>query len=246
MEVYQLIRKGEMHRDFCEDFLLSFDINEQYSVFGVFDGCSTGIDSHMASALIAKVVKAEMECLALEPISSLRNFLNDAIFNTMSTLRNIRNDLFLETSELLSTIVLLVIDKTFKIGEALVFGDGFLSINGQSVNIEQDNAPDYLAYYLDELDNITDFEAWLAEHSNRYIIDEVKDVSIATDGISSFHVADTSIEANGRPVPSDFLTKNDYLLHNKSMLARKLNILRTKYRLINQDDVAMIRLVAGF
>ncbi len=243
MEVYQLIRKGEMHKDFCEDFLLSFDIDERFSVYGVFDGCSTGIDSHMASALIAKVVKAEMECLALEPVPSLRNFLSDTIFNTMSTLRNIRNDLFLETNELLSTIVLLVIDKSSNIGEALVFGDGFVSINGQSINIEQDNAPDYLAYYLDELENIVDFEAWLNDHSNRYTIEGVQDISIATDGIGSFQLADASIETNGRPVPSDFLAKNDFLLHNKSMLARKLNILRTKHRLINQDDVAMIRII---
>ncbi len=242
MEVYQLIRKGEMHKDFCEDFLLSFDINERYSVYGVFDGCSTGIDSHMASALIAKVAKAEMKCLVMEGVSSLRNFLSDVIFNTMSTLRNIRNDLFLETNELLSTVVLLIIDKTLNIGETLVIGDGFLSINGQSINIEQDNAPDYLAYYLDELENINDFEVWLGEHSRRYNINEVKDISLATDGVRSFQVADASIETNSRPVPSDFLTKNNFLLHNKSMLTRKLNILRTKYRLVNQDDIAMIRI----
>ncbi|NJO91043.1 MAG: hypothetical protein HC831_20325 [Chloroflexia bacterium] len=243
MEVYQLIRKGEIHKDFCEDFLLSFELGENYSVYGVFDGCSTGVDSHMASALTAKVVKAEMECLPPEQETSLRAFMSSAIYNSMSTLRNIRNDLLLETSELLTTIVLVVIDKTSNTAEALVIGDGFLSINGQSINIEQDNAPDYLAYHLDELENIDDFEMWLTKHSNRYVIDKVLDVSIATDGIGSFKVADASIETNGLPVPSDFLAKNNFLLHNKSMLARKFNLLRTQHRLVNQDDLAMIRII---
>ncbi len=243
MEVYELLRRGEMHKDFCEDFLLSFELNEQYSVYGVFDGCSTGIDSHMASSLIAKVVRAEMECLAVDEIISIKNLLSESIYHTMSTLRNIRNDLFLETNELLSTIILLVVDKLSGKGEALVFGDGFVSINGQQIDIEQDNAPDYLAYYLDELENIADFEAWLAEHSNSYTIDEVVDISIATDGVASFQITDATLENNGRPVPSEYLAKDNFLLHNKSMLGRKLNILKSKHQLMNQDDIAFIRLV---
>lgn len=243
MEVYQLIRKGEVHKDFCEDFLLSFDLGEKYAVYGVFDGCSTGVDSHMASALTAKVVKAEMECLALEPIESLNKLLTDTIFNTMSTLKNIRNDLFLETSELLSTIVLLVIDKNLNKAEVLVFGDGFLSINGLSINIEQDNTPDYMAYYLDEVDNIDDMAAWLVKHSRRFTIDSVKDVCLATDGVNSFQITDLTIETNERPVPSDYLANDNFLLHNKSMLARKINILKNKYQLVNQDDIAFIRLM---
>jgi len=244
MEVYQLIRKGEMHKDFCEDFLLAFELSERYSVYGVFDGCSTGADSHLASGLLAKVVRAEMECLVIEEIESLKKLLSDTVLCTMSTLRNIRNDLFLETNELLSTMILFVVDKITSKGEVLVFGDGFVAINGQSINVEQNNTPDYLAYYLDELENINDPESWLIEHSNSFSVDKITDVSVATDGVKSFQKADLSSESNSVPIPSEYLTNDNFLLHNKSMLSRKCNILKTKHQLINQDDIALIRVVA--
>ncbi len=242
MEVYQLIRKGEMHKDFCEDFLLASELSERYSVYGVFDGCSTGIDSHVASGLLAKVVKAEMECLVIENVKSLEKLLSETVFNTMSTLRNIRNDLFMKTNELLSTMILFVVDKINNKGEVLVFGDGFVAINGQSISIEQNNTPDYLAYYLDELENFDDFEIWLTNHSKRYKVEDIVDVSLATDGVKSFQKANSTIDAMNEPVPSDFLAKDNFLLHNKSMLSRKCNILKTKHRLINQDDIALIRI----
>lgn len=244
MEVYQLIRKGEMHKDFCEDFLLAFELSERYSVYGVFDGCSTGADSHLASGLLAKVVKAEMECLVDEEIESLKSLLSSTVFNTMSTLRNIRNDLFMETNELLSTMILFVVDKFNNEGEVLVFGDGFVSINGESFSIEQNNTPDYLAYYLDELENIEDEESWLAAHSNSFSISKIGDVSVATDGMQSFQKADLCGESNIVPIPAEYLAKDNFLLHNKSMLSRKCNILKMKHRLINQDDIALIRVVA--
>ena len=244
MEVYQFLRRGEIHKDLCEDFLLASELNEQYSIYGVFDGCSSGIDSHFASTLLAKVVKAEMEYLLTEPVNSVKVLLANTIRNVMSTLRNIRNDLFLKTSELLSTLILYVVDNYSKRGEILVFGDGFVSINGKSVSIEQDNTPDYLAYHLDNLEYIEDFDSWLKEHSQQFTVYKSEDVSIATDGINSFQKTEFCANSIDEPVPADYLVKDNYLLHNKSMLARKCNILRTRYRLINQDDIALIRVVA--
>lgn len=245
MEVYQLIKRGEMHKDFCEDFLLSFTLDEQYSVYAVFDGCSTGKDSHLASSLIAKVVKAEMECLALEPIVSPKELITDTIYNVMSTLRNIRNDLFLETDELLSTLILMVVDTKKQLGGIRVFGDGFVSINGKLHTIEQDNRPDYLAYYLDELQEIEDFEIWLENHSEWFDVADIQDVSVATDGVDSFQrYSGINKNEEDEPKPMIYLSNDTYLINNKSMLARKCNILRTKYSYVNQDDIAMIRVVA--
>lgn len=244
MEVYQLIRKGEMHKDFCEDFLLVSEPVEQYSFYGVFDGCSSGQDSHLASGLLAKIVRAEVQFLVDEPITSLNKLLSDTILNTMSTLRNIRNDLLLDTNELLATMILLVVDNHSRTAEILVFGDGFVSVNGKPELIDQDNSPDYPAYHLDELDAIDDFESWLKLHSKHYEISEIRDISIATDGIASFQQSEAVAVEAGVPVPVDFLSDNTFLLHNKSMLSRKCNILRSKYHLVNQDDIAMIRIIA--
>jgi len=244
MEIYQLIRKGDMHKDYCEDFLLISKPNEQYSIYGVFDGCSSGDDSHLASGMLAKIVRAEIQVLVDESITSLNKLLSDTVFQTMCTLRNIRDDLLLDTNELLSTMILLLVDNYSKSAEILVFGDGFVSINGKHEPIDQDNAPDYIAYHLDELESIENFELWLKAHSRQFKVAEIKDVSISTDGVNSFQQSELQTDEADVPAPVDYLMDDTFLLHNKSMLSRKCNILRSKHHLVNQDDIAMIRIIA--
>ncbi|MDF1547042.1 MAG: protein phosphatase 2C domain-containing protein [Bacteroidales bacterium] len=242
--MYQLIRKGEMHKVFCEDFLLATKLNEQYTVYGVFDGCSSAINSHFASALLAKVVRKELQSLVIEPFNSISTLFSNSIFRSMRSLQKIKNDLLLETDELLSTMILLFVDNFSKKAQILAFGDGFIAINGRSVSIDQNNSPDYLAYHLDELENINDFGKWLNEKARVFEISEIQDVSISTDGINSFQSSEIAEEDDNPIIPSDYFTNNSFLLHNKSMLARKYNILKTKYRMVNQDDIAMIRIIA--
>ena len=57
MRIHTLLKRGFSHKDFCEDFLLCKALDEKYLLAGVFDGCSSGVDSHFASALFAKIVK---------------------------------------------------------------------------------------------------------------------------------------------------------------------------------------------
>lgn len=244
MEVYQLIRKGEMHKVFCEDFLLATKLNDQFAVYGVFDGCSSGTDSHLASALLAKIVRKEMQKLVKEPVSSINKLLSDTIYGTMSSLHQIRNDLNLATEELLSTLILIAVDSYSNSASIVAFGDGFISINGKAEVIDQNNSPDYLAYYLDEIGSINDFESWLKEKARFFEISKIHDVSISTDGINSFQCSEIAEEDDAPIIPSEYYTNNTFLLHNKSMLARKYNILRTKYRMVNQDDIAIIRIIA--
>ncbi len=244
MEVYQLIRKGEMHKVFCEDFLLASKLNEQYAVYGVFDGCSSAVDSHFASALLAKIVRKEMQKLVNESVNSTSRLLSNTIYNTMSTLHNIRHDLELDTDELLSTMILLLVDNYSKSAQILAFGDGFISINGKTTNIDQNNTPDYIAYHLDEIETIDDFEKWLKGKTMQFEISAIQDVSISTDGINSFQKSEIIGEYYKQLSPSEYLSEDTFLVHNKSMLTRKYNILRTKHGLMNQDDIAMIRIIA--
>ncbi len=76
---------------------------------------------------------------------------------------------------------------------------------------------------------------------NFFALEEISDVTVATDGVESFQRMGGSNESVNSIIPSEYLAKDNYLLHNKSMLARKCNILKTKHQLINQDDIALIR-----
>jgi hypothetical protein len=57
MKIYPLLRKGEMHPVFCEDFLVNLDIDHYFYMGAVLDGCSPATDSHFASTLLGKILK---------------------------------------------------------------------------------------------------------------------------------------------------------------------------------------------
>ncbi|MFN8258324.1 MAG: protein phosphatase 2C domain-containing protein [Bacteroidales bacterium] len=242
MFVHQLIKRGENHKDFCQDFVLAYELSERYAVYGVFDGCSSGIDSHFASTLTAKVFKAEFEYLEPENYETTREALNRAIMHAIESLSGIRDNLLLETDELLSTAILLFIDKIDQSGDIIVIGDGMVAINGKIHRIEQENVPDYLAYYLDQINTFEDFEKWLQEHAIHFHIDKIDDIVISTDGIYSFQKVNSETAENNAPEPADFMFLNEMLIGNPSMLSRKCNILKNKFGLVNFDDLGIIRI----
>ncbi len=243
MEIYQLIKRGQMHKVYCEDFLLVHPINERYELFAVFDGCSTGIDSHFASALMAKTIRAELEFIDTDIMESAGDLLDVLIFQSSQSLKDMRNALLLETDEMLSTMVVFIADKITKSGEILVFGDGIVSINGKDHQIDQNNEPEYLAYYLDMINTSEDYEKCIADHAIRFRIERIEDVSISTDGINTFKSSGISLEDENIPLVQEYLLHNDYLRNNPAMMPRKCNILKKKFALSNQDDIALIRVI---
>jgi hypothetical protein len=243
METYQIIRRGLIHKNFCEDFLFTHQIKNRYNIYAVFDGCSTGVDSHFASALMAKTIKAELEFIDKEDLESAELLLDALVYQSTQSLKEIRNALMLNTEELLSTMIVLVHDEYTNSGKILVFGDGFVSINSVNHTIDQNNQPEYIAYYLDMINCYEDYEKIVADYGKKFSIDKLSDVSISTDGINTFQ-KDGSVETEENiSNPADFLVQNDYLRNNPSMLARKCNILKTKFGFINQDDIAIIRVI---
>jgi hypothetical protein len=243
METYQLIRRGLIHRNFCEDFHFTHRIKNRYAIYAVFDGCSTGVDSHFASALLAKTIKAELEFIDKEDLESSDLLLDALIYQSTQSLKEIRNALMLTTEELLSTMIVFVYDETTNSGNILAFGDGFVSVNGVNYLINQQNQPEYIAYYLDMINTFEDYEQIMADYGKKFKVDTLSDVSISTDGINSFEQqAISGIEENP-PQVIGFLVQNDFLRNNPSMLARKCNILKTKFGLLNQDDIAIIRVI---
>jgi hypothetical protein len=243
MEEYQLIKRGAIHKNFCEDFLFSHRIKNRFNIYAVFDGCSTGIDSHFASALMAKTIKAELEFIDKEDLESSSLLLEALVYQSAQSLKEIRNALMLSTDELLSTLIVFVYDEISKSGDILVFGDGHVSINGIDYLIDQENKPEYIAYYLDMINTYEDYEKCVADYARKFKVEKLIEVCISTDGIETFQKIVNVETSEVIPDPKGYLLHNDYLRNNPSMLSRKCNILKTKFGFENQDDIALIRIL---
>lgn len=241
MIIRQLIKRGEIHKNFCEDFLLNKKINERYLLLGVFDGCSGGIDSHFASSLTAKIISKESEFIKNKEDETIADLLKNLIHKTLKKTHEIRQNLALQTDELLSTIILLLMDKENNKTEIVAIGDGYISVDYKNTIIDQDNKPSYLVYFTEKLESKTDFDEWYDQSVVKINADNFTDLTIATDGLLSFpdngmgHIKDLNIV--------DYLTKDKYLLNVTAMLGRKTNILKNKFNCTNYDDLAMFRVV---
>jgi hypothetical protein len=243
MIVHQYIKRGKNHPDYCEDFLISSE-KDNYLLWGVFDGCSSGTDSHFASALIGKIIKAEFQRMEIKPKDKIEKNLKNLLFNSLMSLKKLKETLLLdEYNDLLSTIILFLYDVAKDHGIIIVSGDGFVSINGTQTIIDQNNTPRYPAYYLDELYDWGSFNKWYESYNKIFEFSELLDVSISTDGILSF-TGQKQTEHRGKAIDAvDYLLKDDFLITNKAMIGRKVNMLNKKYAMQNFDDLGIIRIV---
>jgi len=235
MEVRTLLKRGTDHPINCEDDLFTF--NDGFTYIGaVFDGCSTGIKSHFASALYNKILTAYCKNLAPMYKGFTLEFIGRNIFKCIwNTLNEIKTTLYLDPLEMLSTMILTVI----RDGQVyvLVSGDGCFYISdgesGEETKIESPgNAPDYLAYHLAD-----SFEAFqtIKEHTFKM----QKTLSICSDGIYSF------TDKDRKDVSNEVLTSlldDESMLPSQAMLARKYNLL-VKAGYTNYDDLSIVRFI---
>ena len=243
MIIHKYIKRGLNHANYCEDFILHETLEDQYELFGVFDGCSSGVDSHFASSFIAKTVKSEFYKLAVETDLPQEDFMKKLLFGVIFTLKEQQKILSLNRDELLSTIILFLYDKNTDSGIIVTIGDGVISINGTHIIIDENNVPDYLAYHLDNINDEAEFKIWYLMHTQQYFIDNLIDISISTDGATSFVPTGKTIDRDELINPLDYLLKDMFLLKNKAMLGRKCNILERKHGLVNGDDLGVIRVL---
>ena len=189
MTIYQLLKIGEAHTNFCEDAILSIPINEKKHLLAVMDGCSSGHESHFASGLISKLLKKQVTEISYLEYATNQNFtLKDyqkKILNGIfEDLKAFKNKYHLQTNELLSTLILAVFDKNQWV-EIFVAGDGLVQCDDSQFEFDQDDQPEYLAYHLNE-----SFEQWY-ENQNQVLSFEIKEhFTISTDGIYSFQPFD--------------------------------------------------------
>jgi len=243
MNIHKLIQRGTNHDDYCEDFVFATQINN-FIIAGVFDGCSSGKDSYFASALFGKIIKKNAEKIDFSNFKNTEEILKNLILTAAKTVKNFAENNDFKIDELLSTIILLVIDISRNVGNIICIGDGFLSINGMDTNIEQNNQPDYFAYHLFKFENIDDFENWFEKFENKFYFNEIKDITISTDGILSYIKNKIMEEKMELSEITDFLTKDKRFFNNKSMLQRKANILKNIYGFENMDDLGIVRIMA--
>jgi hypothetical protein len=235
--IYTLLKIGESHDNFCEDFLVNEELMNGRLLLAVMDGCTMGKESSFASMLVGKILrKITKERFFLQQSEPTLITEQKAILKSLfENLSHIKNTLLLDTEEMLTTLVLMLVDTQKLNGEIIVIGDGYVGLNGESFDFEQDNKPDYLGYHLGE-----NFEDWFDNQTQRINFQNLSDISICTDGIWSF----SEKKKNPKEIdPIDYLLFDTSEQSNKGMLANKLRKLSDKFNNKPLDDLAIIRLI---
>jgi Protein phosphatase 2C len=243
MKIYSALQIGEYHLNHCEDYLFVDNIGDDKVLCAVMDGCTMGIDSYFVSTLVGKLLrkiskeKGYKELYNLEKFTNLEDCLKSILKELFSELTISKNQLLLDKKELLTTLIILLLDKKSNEGIVLVVGDGLVSINGKSTEFDQDNKPDYLGFHLSE-----DFETWYKTQNQKILFSEIEDISIATDGIFMFTPV-KKVENLEIINPIDFLIVDKENYENEEILSLKLKRLEHSFGLKPTDDFAMIRVI---
>ncbi len=247
MKIHSVIRKGEDHAVFCEDFMTTGD-SGRYFLGVVFDGCSGGNDSHFASSLFGKIFKQIISEGAMAG-NTIEEKSKNFVQGFVKKLFEVKVSLQLENNDMLATFVMLIYDKVHGEALTLTVGDGVIHCDGQLIILENErfkfthpdgykDMPDYIAYDLVDLGlDRTYFNHWYDEHVKVNKFTNPKDISISTDGILTFKTPEEEVD------PVNFLLIDDTWNSNKIMLSKKVNVLKTKYKTVHKDDISMIRLI---
>jgi hypothetical protein len=237
IDIYTLLHIGESHENFCEDFLITEELINDRLLLAVMDGCTMGKESSFASMLVGKI---------LRKIVKERFFLNlseatlieeqKAILKPLfEHLRESKNLLLLDKEEMLTTLILMIVDVKKLEGEVIIIGDGCVCIDSKITEFEQDNKPDYLGYHLGE-----NFEEWFLKQTQHLGFQNFTDISISTDGIWSFS---DKIKNQPEFEPIKYLLIDKSNQENKGMLVNKLRRLTDELDNKPLDDLAIIRLI---
>ena len=244
MQEYKITTIGQFHTNHNEDFLITKPINDSRLLLAVMDGCSMGKESYFASALIGKILrKVAKEISFKEFISkenkSLSEQLEELLSQLFQHLQKLKNTLMLETEELLSTMILGLVDIDTRHAEVICIGDGLICCNGELFEYEQENKPDYLGYHLS-----TEFIDWYPRQKQRLNLSGVKDLSISTDGIFTFRRFD---DRSYKTIHEDDIVT--YMLidtqwqRQETMLKKKLIELEKAFGLKPSDDLSIVRII---
>lgn len=242
MRIYKTLNIGEFHTNHCEDFLIEEQIGTNEKLIAVLDGCTMGTESVFASILFGKVLrniakKKFYEEFVTDNSIELKDKLKEVVKSLIDETKLLKNQLGLETNELLSTLVIGIIETEKLRAEFLTIGDGLICKDGELIEYEQDDKPDYLGYHL--ADN---FENWFDNQKQKLTISEFQDLSICTDGIFTFkNLVDKSKQKSENEIIKYLLIDNEGAEYD-NFLDRKVRVLKDKWNHLVTDDLAIIRI----
>lgn len=242
MKKYEVSTIGAFHLNHNEDSFSVSEISETKIMISVMDGCSMGKESHFASTLISKILRKSSKEIAYKGFAEkterkIDSYLREVIEQLFKDLRRIRHELHLETEEVLSTLILGILDLEKREVEIMTIGDGLICCNGVLYEYEQGDKPDYLGYHLTE-----DFEAWYEKQKQRLSFKNVKDISLSTDGIFTFkNFDDKEYQAISDQQIVEYLLIDDMWQENDMMLKKKVLEIEYKNGLKPSDDLTIVR-----
>ena len=213
-------------------------------MIAVMDGCSSGTDSHFASTLIGKLLRkiAKQEAYreyAQKQLRPLKEQLESISLQLFEELSNLNRQLDLKSDEILSTLILGVVDLQNNSAEIVIVGDGLIHVNGENIEYENDNKPDYIGYHLNMDKNL-----WFQTRTQKLSVDKINDLTISTDGIHTFKNFDGKSyeETNQEEIMSKFF-ENKKELENTNKLKKTLIEIKNENGLMPSDDLTMIRVI---
>ncbi|GAB3506532.1 PP2C family serine/threonine-protein phosphatase [Emticicia fontis] len=245
MIIYTALQKGEHHPDYCEDYYFVGEPGNDTVLCAVMDGCTMATDSYFASTLVGKLLrkiakeKSYKALYGLETYATLESQLKDILAELFKELNLVENQLMLDKTELLTTLIIMLIDKKAEEGIILAIGDGVVSVNGKVTEFDHNNIPDYIGYHLHE-----DFEEWYEAQKQKIYFHQIKDISLSTDGIFTFMPTTKNISTE-HINPVDFMLFDKMQMQNSKMLNWQLKHLELDHGLKPADDFAMVRVIAG-
>lgn len=244
MNFYELTHIGEFHVNHNEDFLVIEDAGESSKLIAVMDGCSSGTDSHFASTLIGKLLRkiAKQEAyreFAKQEQIGLKQLLENITLQLFDELGNLNRQLDLQSDEVLSTLILGIINTEDEKAEIVIIGDGFIHCNGENVEYENDNKPDYIGYHLG-----MDKNEWYQTRTKKKSVDRLIDLTICTDGIHTFKIFDGKRydKIDQDQIFAEFF-ENRSNIDNPNKLKKTLIKIKEIYGVMPSDDLTMIRVI---
>lgn len=242
MNIYSALRIGAFHTNHCEDFLIIEPIASNRYVVAVLDGCTMGKESVFASILYGKILRKAAKHLYYQDFwnksdPKLKTILNGILRQLFVDVKAIKQALELENDELLSTLIIGVLDESNRTAEFLTLGDGIIYHDGQLIEYDQNDKPDYLGYHLNE-----SFDDWYDQQNQVHSISSFNDLSVSTDGIFSFKNLENPRNPQGEKQIIEFLLKDSDDAEHENLLDRKLRLLEREKQLVPTDDLAIIRL----
>lgn len=242
MRIYNTLNIGEFHTNYCEDFFIEKQIGTNEKLIAVLDGCTMGTESVFASILFGKILrniakKKFYEEFVTDKSFELKDKLKEVVKTLIDETKRLKNQLGLETNELLSTLIIGVIDTKESKAEFLTVGDGLICWDGKLIEYEQDDKPDYLGYHLAD-----DFENWYTNHEQKLTVSSFKDLSICTDGIFTFRNFEDKSKQKSENEIIDYLLIDNEGAEFDNFLHRKMQTLKDKWNHLVTDDLAIIRI----